>query len=209
MFTLYLVCAAAGSTLLVIMFLLTLTGLDGDVDAGGVDVDGDFGGDVPADGTEQAVDMLDDIAEPHADSTVFFHVLSLRSVVAAIAFFGLGGMLAQSLGAGAYLTFTSGIAGGTVAMFIVAWLMHLLYSLRHDGSFRIGSVVAAPATVYLTIPGGRAGVGKVTVAVPNGSVELDAMTDEEEIQTGSRVIVSEIINENTVAVKRQTSIEGE
>ncbi len=207
MFTMFLVCAIAGSTLLVIMFLLTLLGLDGDqagdFEGGSTDFSGE--GDLSGDGsTQQPIDMLDDIAEPHADSTIFFHVLSFRSLVAAVAFFGLGGLLAQSIGAGTYLSFVAGLIGGTFAMFVVAWMMHLLYSLRHDGSFRIASVIGAPATVYLNIPGARSGVGKVTVAAAGGSVELEAMTDEDAIATGSRVVIDEIINENTVAVKRQT-----
>lgn len=205
MFTIYLVCAVAGSTLLVIMFLMTLTGLGGDMD--GVEVDAGLDGDIDMSDvdTHQPMDMLDDLNEPHADSTLFFHVLSVRGVIAAIAFFGLGGLLGQSVDAGPYVSFISGLVGGTVAMFIVAWLMQLLYALRHDGTFRIGMVIGAPASVYLTIPGARGGAGKVTVAVNNGSVELEAMTDEDSIPTGSRVEIIEILNDNTVAVKRQTS----
>ena len=196
MFTVYLVCAVAGSTLLVIMFILTLTGMDGGGDGSHTDFSG---GDEPA----EALDMLDDFTEPHGDSTLFFHVLSIRSVIAAVAFFGLGGLLAETAGASPYVGYLSAMTGGLVAMFAVAWMMHLLYALRHDGSFRIGAVLGSPATVYLAIPGARSGVGKVTVAAQNRSVELDAMTDEESIATGSRVVVVEIVNENTVAVTRQ------
>jgi hypothetical protein len=195
MFTVYLVCAAAGSTLLIIMFILTFMGMDGS----GEGADAHFSGDEPA----EALDMLDDFTEPHGDSTLFFHVLSIRSVIAAVAFFGLGGLLAETAGASPYVGYLSAMTGGVVAMFAVAWMMHLLYALRHDGSFRIGAVLGSPATVYLAVPGARSGVGKVTVAAQNRSVELDAMTDEESIATGSRVVVVEIVNENTVAVTRQ------
>ncbi len=195
MLTVYLVCAALGSTLLVIMFLITLFGLDG-------------GPDTPEDGIAKggAIDMLDDVVEPHADSTLFFHVLSVRSVIAAIAFFGLGGLLAEAAEVGPYLGYLSAMTGALVAMFAVAWMMQLLYSLRHDGSFRIGAVLGSPATVYLTIPGSREGVGKVTVAAQNRSVELSAVTDESGFSTGDRVVVVEILNENTVAVARQENV---
>lgn len=195
MLTVYLVCAALGSTLLIIMFLITLFGLDG-------------GPDSPDDGLPKggAIDMLDDVAEPHADSTLFFHVLSIRSIIAAIAFFGLGGLLGEAAEVGPYLGYLSAMTAAMVAMFVVAWMMQMLYALRHDGSFRIGAVLGSPATVYLTIPGSREGAGKVTVAAQNRSVELTAVTDESTIATGDRVVVVEILNENTVAVARQERI---
>ncbi|MBI1318799.1 MAG: hypothetical protein GC168_07595 [Candidatus Hydrogenedens sp.] len=204
MFTVFLVCAAGGSTLLIIMFALTFMGLDGghgmgDLDGAGHDLHTDFSGEADA---RTDLDMLDDAGEPLGDSTVFFHALSIRSIVAGVAFFGLGGLLAQSIGAGPYASYVAAILSGAAALFAVAWLMHLLYALKHDGTFQIISVLGAPATVYLAIPAARSGSGKVTVAARDRSVELEAVTDGDALPTGALVEVVEILNENTVAVKR-------
>jgi len=81
--------------------------------------------------------------------------------------------------------------------------MHLFMTLHAEGTVCIENALGMPATVYLTIPGHRAGAGKITVAVQNRSMEYEAFTEEEEaIPTGFDVIVTGIVNETTVEVKR-------
>lgn len=48
------------------------------------------------------------------------------------------------------------------------------------------------ASVYLAIPGNLSGKGKVTLSVKGSYKELDAMTEQELIPTGSMVTVQRI-----------------
>lgn len=193
MFTLYAMCAVVGGIMLVIQFILALIGLDhhGMMDGSGhMDV---HTGDVHG-------------ADHHGgdthDSSWFFKLVSFRSMVAAITFFGLGGGLGMSAGLPSFFAFSLALAAGVVAMILVAWVMHLFITLHAEGTVRIENALGMPATVYLTIPGKRAGAGKVTVAVQNRSMEYEAFTDEEDaIPTGSDVIVTGIVNASTVEVK--------
>ncbi len=97
--TLFLICAVIGTTILVIQFVLTIIGFgseafDIDIPSGADDVDFDVDADVG--------DTIGD----HVDSSWLFGVISFRTIVAAIAFFGLAGLAARAGG----LPCTSGAA---------------------------------------------------------------------------------------------------
>ena len=84
----------------------------------------------------------------------------------------------------------------------VAWLMRLLHSLSSSGSLNLHNAVGREGSCYLRIPAGSDGQGKVTVDMQGRSVELRAMTDGDEIPTGSRVRVVEVLGDETVKVAK-------
>jgi len=221
MITVFIICATLGSTVLVVQFILLLFGVGFGHDIGdghSVDFSGEhdvsfgdqhfeFGGD--HDGG--AIGDHDMGADGHLDaahghdvhdhgSSWFFSVLSVRSVVAALAFFGLAGLAMDAGGAPPYIAFVVACGAVAVAMVIVAWLMRLLYSIDSEGNVHIESAVGLPASVYLRIPGKRSGAGKVTVKVQNRTMEYLAMTDGGALPTGAPVMVVGIIVPDTLEV---------
>ena len=178
MMTFFIACAAAGGTVMVLQLILTLVGLAGDHDVGDHHLAGDYA--------------------DHG-SSVFFGILSFRSVVAAVTFFGLGGMVATSSGLPVYAAVLVGCGIGSAAMVLVAWLMRLLHTLGEAGNVRIDSAVGEMATVYLSIPGKRKGAGKVTVRLQNRTMEYQAVTaGDKTLPTGARVVVVGIVGSDTL-----------
>ena len=119
MTTLFLCCAVVGGTVFVFQFVLTLIGIgadDMDFDGGDVDFDTDFDVDAVA-------DVQGDVGD-HG-SAAFFGVLSFRTVVAALAFFGVAGMAAHSglPTQSEWLHLVIAVAAGVAAMYGVHWLM--------------------------------------------------------------------------------------
>lgn len=102
-------------------------------DADGSDI-GELGDDL---------ELGEDFVGGHPTANVFFEALSIRSVVAAIAFFGLGGIAAEEAGLSAYLVLVCALGAGIVAMFFVAWIMRLLIQLRSSSTLRIEQSVWA------------------------------------------------------------------
>lgn len=187
MVTVFTVCAIVGSVILVLQFLLTLIGLDDD----NADI-GEVGDDL---------ELGDEFVDAHQGSSAIFGVLSFRSVVAAVALFGIGGRGALEAGFSPYFSLVVAIALGAAALFLVAWLMRALYGLKSDGTVRIQNCVGMPATVYLGIPGKKGGKGKVTVSIQNRTMEYAAITDEDEIPTGAQVVVVGISGLDTLEVE--------
>jgi hypothetical protein len=183
----YLVCFLIGGTLLVVLFLLGLLGLghlhEFDLhdlhDAGHGGLDGHEG-----------------------EGNWFTGMLTVRTLVAALTFFGLGGLAAwRQFGPELWpATLAVAVAAGGGALMLVGSLMRWLRRQTASGTVHIGRAVGQPATVYLTVPGQKAGAGKVTVCVQNRTMEYQAVTPDQELPTGARVVVVGVVNGDTVEV---------
>jgi hypothetical protein len=213
MTTLFVVCAALGGTVLVLQFLLTLLGLGGDSlgldvphdvghDLGGLEHDfsTDFHGDT---GGEVHGDVAGDhaAAAQHHGSTWLFGVISFRTIVAALAFFGLAGLAAQSAEASTSTTFGVAIGAGIAAMYAVYAMMAGMRSLRAEGTAHIQRAVGKQASVYLRIPPQNSGTGKIHLNLQNRTMEYTAVTAGEAIPTGATVVVTDILGGDTVQVQ--------
>ena len=205
--TLFLVCALVGGTVMVLQFLMTLLGL-GDTgsemgDFGGVG-DADFSGDIAdlEDGGVKFSEAADaDFDKP--TSSWLFGVLSFRTVVAAIAFFGLAGKAALAAEYGAAQSLGVAVGAGAAAMYGVYALMRGIYKLRSEGTVRISGAVGLRGTVYVPIPAGGTGAGKIQLNLQNRTVEYAAMTEEEDkLPTGARIVVTRVLGPETLGVER-------
>ena len=173
MSTVFFVCAVAGAAILVLQFLLGLVGLE------------HYG--LP----EVDVDHL------HAGDTL--NLLSVRAVAAGLAFFGLLGMLVEAWGGGGTAaTAVALLAGGTSAA-LVSLAQRQLRRLERDGTVRLENAVGEAATVYLSIPGGMGGLGKVHLALQGRTVELQAVS-QHPLSSGADVVVVDVVGPDTVEV---------
>jgi hypothetical protein len=190
----YLVCAVLGGTLLLCQFVMGLLGFGGHHELGG---DHDMGADHDMGGH----DAHHDAGQDHEHSWLV-GVLTFRTLVAALTFFGLGGYLAmthEDLNTPA-LSLGIALSAGGGALFLVAWLMRSLARLQAEGTVRIDRSVGKTGTVYLPVPGEKAGVGKVHLNLQNRTVEYQAVTAKDQIPTGSKVVVVGVISPDTVEV---------
>jgi hypothetical protein len=193
--TIYLVCTILGATLLVGQFVLSLFGFGGDHDAGG-----DHG---PSFDVGHDVDHHGDAHHAGHDghSTWFFKALTYRALVAALTFFGLGGLAGASRNLEEPMPVLFAVAAGLCAMFLVAWVMQLLHKLQAEGTIRIDRAVGAGGTVYLTVPARKSGTGKVLINVQNRTMEYQAVTAQtQELPTGAKVVVVGVVAPGTVEV---------
>ncbi len=188
----YSLCAVLGGTLLLCQVLLGLLGLGNhhDVDTGGEPIH-DLGGHDHHAG---------DHGEHDTQSSWFVGLLTFRTVVAALVFFGLAGRAAAAADLPPGATLAVALAAGAAALFGVAWMMQALYRLRADGTVRIERAVGRTGTVYLSVPGNKAGLGKVLLNVQNRTVEYQALTPHQALPAGSPVVVLAVVNADTVEV---------
>lgn len=202
MTTLFLVCALFGGTLLICQTVLTLIGLGTDHDfshdGGDHDIGHDLGG---HDGSGNAHAAGHGTASPtQHSSTWFFGIVTFRTAVAALTFFGLAGMAAHSSDLSPVPSLAIGVLAGFAAMYGVHWMMRQIARLKTDGSVRIDNAVGMTGTVYLRIPGHLGGPGKIQLNLQNRTVELSAWTDRVEIPTGATVRVTRVVGPDSVEV---------
>ena len=184
----YLVLAVVGSVLLLLQVVLQVFGIVGDMDGvdGGADVDADM--DVDGDGAN------------NGHGNWFFGMLSFKALCAFAALFGLTGLALEDSTMPTRLI--GATAAGAAAMVVVAFLMRSLSRLGASGTIDIRNAVGSTAAVYLRIPGGGTGAGKITVEIQGRSLQLPAVTDGDEIITGARVMITEVASEGTLKVTR-------
>ncbi len=199
MYFVFLMCALAGGTVFILQFVLAVVGFGGD--------DLDMADGVPDDlSLDVPHDMPHDVSGDHAaadahGSTWMFGVISFRTVVAAVTFFGLAGMTSLSAELSQPISLLIAMAAGTCAMYGVHFLMRSLYRLKHDGTARIDRTLGQRGTVYIPIPPQHSGLGKIQIRTQGRIMEYAAMTKgPEKLKTGTTVEVVSVLSPTTVDV---------
>jgi hypothetical protein len=212
---LYFYAALIGGTVLAFQFVLMLFGFadhegalgDGSHGAGSAGGDASHaGGDIhdggAGHGPGHAGHAGGDAPSQHIGHW-FYEMLSLRTISAAMTFFGLTGKAALAQGVRQGPALVIALAAGYGALAGVYWLFKQVFRLQQAGNENVRLAIGAPATVYVPIPGGRAGVGKVMFRLQDRIVEYQAVTeDADRLATGEKVVVEAIVSADTVCVAR-------
>lgn len=185
--TLFLVCAVIGGTFVVLQFGLSLLG-----------VGGDLGGDLPD------VDLPDGAVGHDAGGfSDLAKKLTFQSIVAFVTFFGIAGLAAQGAGWSGGLSLTTAIVTGLAAMAVLGYAFGLLRKLQGSGSITLENAVGEVGRIYVRVPGGNGGVGKIIVPVQGRSEEVRAVTSGPELRSGEPVVVVHAIDNRTLEVVSQ------
>ncbi len=202
MATFFISCALFGGTLLICQTLMGLVGVgaDHDLDGETADAGNTDGADLDHDLGHLDVASHDAHGGHQHSSTWFFGIITLRTVIAGITFFGLAGMSALTRGFDDGASLVIGAAVGFAAMYAVHVMMRGMRRLNADGTVRIDRAVGMTGNVYLRVPGSHQGAGKILLNLQNRTVELTAWTDQAELPTGSTVVVTKVVGPDSVEV---------
>jgi hypothetical protein len=163
------------TVLFVLQLVLSFMGHDTPDDIGDADVDGDHG--------------------------AGFQFFTLKNFIGFFTIFGWVGIAMIDSGAGVSAAIAVATIAGTLMMFVMAGMFYLLMKAQHDGTMKIEKAIGHTGEVYLTVPSKRGSIGKVQIMVSGALRTLDALTDDDsDIQTGKMVMVSSIVNANTLLV---------
>ena len=165
------------SVLFVIQFVVSLFGFD-------------FDADVEA-----------DIATGDGGIEADFSLLSLRSVIAFFTFFSWTGVLMIKNGASLLAILVGSTFSGLLAFGIVAYLLYLFTKFNQSGTVDMEQALFQKGEVYLTVPGGKEGMGKVQIQLGQNLKELRAITDGDALPTGSKIRVIEVLEDNLLVVE--------
>lgn len=192
----FLFFAVLGSVLLVGQFILTVLGFVHDADLAD-EIPGDLDSDSLLGELDDATDALGDgtDASHHGhgnahDSTWLFGIISIRTLIAAAAFFGWIGLAAEGAGQTPVAQVIWGSIAGITAMVGVHYLLKQMSRLAEDGTTKIQRAMGQQGTVYLPIAANRGQAGKVQLKVQSRLLEYEAITSgEQRLSTGQKVRV--------------------
>jgi hypothetical protein len=212
--TIFILAAVVGGTVMVCQFVLTLMGMSDGADVGdaadmadapGADagLHGEFSSGEVAGDHHTSFRTAADGEFVHHDSSWLFGVISLRTLVAAAAFFGVAGAAARSAELSHGSSMMIALGAGLAAMYGMYWLMRGIASLTSSGNERITNALGRRATVYVPIPPNGQGAGKVQLSMQNRIVEFQAVSEESErLRTGETVEVTAVSGSDLVRVRR-------
>ena len=96
---------------------------------------------------------------------------------------------------------------GVALVALVMYLFKWLRGMQQSGNINLfKAAVGCNGSVYLTIPGQRAGEGKVQLSINNSVREYSAVTDGDTLRTGAQIRVVEVLSPDTVLVEPLESI---
>ena len=196
----------SASLVFVIQTVMTFLGAAGDSD---FDINSDFDTDAPGDISDGSVDAGGHDATGHDTGHAGggMNLLTFRNLVNFLLGFGWTAILLQGSVPSVSLRLLIAIVVGVALVALVMLLFKWLTGMQESGNINVyKSAVDCQGTVYLTIPGERAGEGKVQITINNAVREYAALTDGPTLKTGTRIRVVEVISATTLLVEELNSI---
>ena len=175
MYYIYWGAAIVASAVFVVQTLSLFIGFDTDHDFSGGDTDFD------ADG---------------------LNLISVKTVACFILGFGWTGVIFYDFIDNKFWLMALSFLVGLVFMVLIAFLLRQVLRLSQDNTFRVEKTLGHVAEVYLSVPATPGKNGKIIVSIEGSLHELLAVTTHTaDLQTGSRVRIVEVIDEDTVRVE--------
>ena len=197
----------SASLVFVIQTVMTFLGAAGDSD---FDINSDFDADAPGDIADGSVDVGGgpDVGRHDVDHpSTGMNLLTFRNFINFLIGFGWTAILLKDSVPATGLRMLIAIVVGAVLVVIVMLLFKWLTDMQQSGNINVyKSAIGCEGTVYLTIPGERAGEGKIQITINNSVREYEAVTDGPTLKTGARIRVVEVVSANTLLVEEINSV---
>lgn len=195
----------SASLVFVIQTVMTFLGAAGDTD---FDINTDMDTAGPSDIGDGSVDVGADVETGESGHLgTGMNLLTFRNFINFLIGFGWTAILLKDSVPATGLRMLIAILVGIVLVAIVMLLFKWLTDMQQSGNINVfKSAVDCEGTVYLTIPGERAGEGKVQITINNAVREYAAVTDGPTLKTGQRIRVVEVVSANTLLVEEINSV---
>lgn len=130
-----------------------------------------------------------------------FQLFSLRNLINFLLGFSWTGISFYTTISNKPLLIVLSLVVGVLFVYLFFIIIRQVQKLAEDNSFKIANTLNKTAEVYLTIPENKKGKGKIMISVNGAFHELEAMTENDKIQSGAVVKVVRIENDNILIVE--------
>lgn len=174
--------AIVASAVFIIQSIMTFVGMDSETN-----FDGDFDGDMSADG---------------AGESTPFQLFTFRNLINFMLGFSWTAIALRASTESTSLMLVSGVVVGVLLVCAVMYLFKWMSGMQQSGTIEPEALVGCKGSVYLTIPAGRTGEGKVQITVRSAIREYNAMTDGDRLPNEAPIRVVAVLNGHTVLVEK-------
>ena len=174
--------AIVASAVFIIQSIMTFVGMDSETN-----FDGDFDGDMSADG---------------AGESTPFQLFTFRNLINFMLGFSWTAIALRASTESTSLMLVGGVVVGVLLVCAVMYLFRWMSGMQQSGTIEPEALVGCKGSVYLTIPAGRTGEGKVQITVRGAIREYNAMTEGDRLPNESPICVVAVLNGHTVLVEK-------
>ena len=174
--------AIVASAVFIIQSIMTFVGMDSETN-----FDGDFDGDMSADG---------------AGESTPFQLFTFRNLINFMLGFSWTAIALRASTESTSLMLVGGVVVGVLLVCVVMYLFKWMSGMQQSGTIEPEALVGCKGSVYLTIPAGRTGEGKVQITVRSAIREYNAMTDGDRLHNETPIRVVAVLNGHTVLVEK-------
>ena len=174
--------AIAASVVFIIQSIMTFVGMDSETN-----FDGDFDGDMSADG---------------AGESTPFQLFTFRNLINFMLGFSWTAIALSASTESTTLMLVGGVVVGVLLVCAVMYLFKWMSGMQQSGTIEPEALVGCKGSVYLTIPAGRTGEGKVQITVRGAIREYNAMTEGDRLPNEAPICVVAVLNGHTVLVEK-------
>ena len=174
--------AIVASAVFIIQSIMTFVGMDSETN-----FDGDFDGDMSADGVGESTP---------------FQLFTFRNLINFMLGFSWTAIALRASTESTSLMLVGGVVVGVLLVCVVMYLFKWMSGMQQSGTIEPEALVGCKGSVYLTIPAGRTGEGKVQITVRSVIREYNAMTDGDRLPNEAPIRVVAVLNGHTVLVEK-------
>jgi len=130
-----------------------------------------------------------------------FQLFSLRNLINFLLGFSWTGISLYTSISNKSLLVILSLAVGISFVYLFFLVIRQVKKLAEDNSFKLKNALNKTAEVYLTIPENKKGKGKIIISINGAFHELEAMTENGKIQSGTVVKVVRVENNEILIVE--------
>jgi hypothetical protein len=131
-----------------------------------------------------------------------FQLFSFQNLINFLLGFSWGGISFYGSVSSPMLLIVLSLVIGLAFVGVFFIIIQQIRKLAEDNSFKIDHTLNKTAEVYLSIPEGKKGTGKIMISIGGSVHVLDAITEYERIETGSVVRVTRVGDNNFLTVEK-------
>lgn len=145
---------------------------------------------------------MDASTDTDASAGVFpFELFTFRNFINFFLGFGWTAIALQGKVNGTIAIILACLAG-VLLVAAVMYIFYLMSKMEQSGNINMANAVGCKGSVYLKIPAARNGEGKIQITIQGAIREYDAVTNGEELPTGTPIAVTQVLSENILVVAK-------
>lgn len=153
-------------------------------------------------GMDHSMDLNGDVSGDTSPGDEPFQLFTFRNFINFFLGFSWTAISLKPVVSNTFLVLLAAVIVGVLLVSAVMGIFKWMSGMEQSGNIDMRKAAGCKGTVYLTIPGVRAGEGKVQISIQGAVREYNAVTNGDKLPNGTPIRVIETVNDDILLVER-------